>query len=390
MHSFAPALPSGVEQIASHDGPADGPEKPPAQVPLPELKERGGIMFSGITGAAVGSGRGEVTTEPSYGLAEAVIDLMDDLPPELFDRWAAHRPCGMLCKLGAAGMLICDVLGLPLVPWELAEPIGKAASKVKAKIPGELAKAKKAAGRKGQDTREAAASVLRRAVRLPIPSAVEIARAWRELAKASAPPPAAEPPAAEMPTPELSAPEPTPAPTPSAVPAAVALAPAPAPAPAPIKRLFGSREAARAIFEAGYVEQYRAELEEELKDGPSPTTYLPPEHTTHEAYLRAHLAKSEAEYAERLRALKAAFPRASSCCDAFEAGKCAHGKPCECGWVQAPWPWVVHVPGGPFCDCHMETRVEWVPNYPRVGMECGADLWRHAKVPGPFRGDGAA
>ena len=143
-----------MEQIASHDGPADGPEKPPAQVPLLELKERGGIMFSGITGAAVGSGRGEVTTKPSYGLAEAVIDLMDDLPPELFDRWAAHRPCGMLCKLGAAGMLICDVLGLPLVPWELAEPIGKAATKLKAKIPGEQAKAKKAAGRKGQDTKE--------------------------------------------------------------------------------------------------------------------------------------------------------------------------------------------------------------------------------------------
>ena len=72
-------------------------------------------------------------------------------------------------------------------------------------------------------------------------------------------------------------------------------APAPAPAPAPIKRLFGSREAARAIFEAGYVEQYRAELEEELKDGPSPTTYLPPEHTTHEAYLRAHLVASREE-----------------------------------------------------------------------------------------------
>ena len=127
MHSFAPALRSGVEQIASHDGPADGPEKPRlAQVPLPELKERVGIMFSGITGAAVGSGRGEVTTEPSYGLAEAVIDLMDDLPrpdgrppaAEQFDRSAANRPCGMLCKLGAVGVLICDVLGLPLVPWE--------------------------------------------------------------------------------------------------------------------------------------------------------------------------------------------------------------------------------------------------------------------------------
>ena len=76
MHSFAPALPSGVEQIASHDGPADGPEKPPAQVPLPELKERGGIMFSGATGAAVGSGRGVATTAPTYGLIKAVIGVI--------------------------------------------------------------------------------------------------------------------------------------------------------------------------------------------------------------------------------------------------------------------------------------------------------------------------
>ena len=379
-----------MEQIASHDGPADGPEKPPAQVPLLELKERGGIMFSGITGAAVGSGRGEVTTEPSYGLAEAVIDLMDDLPPELFDRWAAHRPCGMLCKLGAAGMLICDVLGLPLVPWELAEPIGKAATKLKAKIPGEQAKAKKAAGRKGQDTKEAAASVLRRAVRLPIPSAVEIARAWRELAKASAPPPAADPPAAVMPTPELSAPEPTPTPAPTPAPAPES-APAPAPAPSRIKRLLGSREAARAIFEAGFVEQCRMRLEEELKTGPSsPSEWDPPGYANREAVLRAELRKHEADYVERLRALKAAFPRVLSCCEVFEAGKCAHGKPCECGWTQAPWPWVVHVPGGPFCDCHMETRREWVFTYPQSGYECGADLWEFTKVPGPFRGNGDA
>jgi hypothetical protein len=51
---------------------------------------------------------------------------------------------------------------------------------------------------------------------------------------------------------------------------------------------------------------------------------------------------------------------------------------------------VVHVPGGPFCDCHMETRREWVFTYPQSGMECGADLWEFAKVPGPFRGNGAA
>ena len=358
-------------------------------MPLPELKRRADFMYSGATGAAVASGAEGVTTAPTYGLVQDVISVVKALPSALFDPQAEHRPCGLLDKYDAMGMLICDVIGLPLPPWTLAKPVGKAAAKLKEKIGGEQSKEKKRAGRAGQDPAEAAAAVLRRRVALELPAAADIAAAWKQLHKEAAQPPAPAPAAA----PEPSAPEPAPMPAPTPTPAPapkLASAPAPAPAPAPIKRLFGSREAARAIFEAGYVEQYRAELEEELKDGPSPTTYLPPEHTTHEAYLRAHLAKSEAEYAERLRALKAAFPRASSCCDAFEAGKCAHGKPCECGWVQAPWPWVVHVPGGPFCDCHMETRVEWVPNYPRVGMECGADLWRHAKVPGPFRGDGAA
>ena len=68
--------------------------------------------------------------------------MIEKLPPELFARWATHRPCGLLCKLSAAGMLMCDVLGLPLPPFELAEPIGKAAAKLLPKIPGEQAKAK--------------------------------------------------------------------------------------------------------------------------------------------------------------------------------------------------------------------------------------------------------
>ena len=31
--------------MVGHDGPDNRPEKLPAEVPLPELKERGGIMF---------------------------------------------------------------------------------------------------------------------------------------------------------------------------------------------------------------------------------------------------------------------------------------------------------------------------------------------------------
>ena len=72
--------------------------------------------------------------------------------------------CGLLCKLSAAGMLICDVLGFQLPPFVLAEPIGKATTKLPAKVPGAQATAKKAAARKGADPSEAAASVLRHAV----------------------------------------------------------------------------------------------------------------------------------------------------------------------------------------------------------------------------------
>ena len=50
-------------------------------------------MCSGATGAAAGSGRGVATTAPTYGLIKAVLGVIEELPPELFDRWAAHRPC---------------------------------------------------------------------------------------------------------------------------------------------------------------------------------------------------------------------------------------------------------------------------------------------------------
>ena len=84
------------------------------------MQERASKMFSGATGAVVASGKGAATSAASYLLVKDVIDVIDKLPPELFDRHAAHRPCGLLCKRGAIGMLIADLLGLPLVPWALA------------------------------------------------------------------------------------------------------------------------------------------------------------------------------------------------------------------------------------------------------------------------------
>ena len=99
-------------------------------MPKAVLQQRATTMFSGISGAVVASGEVEATSAPSLQLISDVIEVVDALPAELFDRHAAHRPCGLLDHLGAYGMLLGDVLGLPLVPWVLAEPVGKAAAKL--------------------------------------------------------------------------------------------------------------------------------------------------------------------------------------------------------------------------------------------------------------------
>ena len=100
-------------------------------------------MFSGKTGVVVPSGDVEATSAPSLQLICDVIEVVDALPDELFDRHAEHRPCGLLDRAGAYGMLIGDVLGLPLLPWILAEPVGKAAAKLKKKIPEKKKEVKK-------------------------------------------------------------------------------------------------------------------------------------------------------------------------------------------------------------------------------------------------------
>jgi len=180
-------------------------------VPLEELKRRAEIKFSGQSGAVVASGDGAATTAPSYGLLKDGWAVIEALPPALFDRYAEHRPCGLLCRRGAFGMLLADVLGLPLVPWVLAEPVGKAALKLVDAITGEKKKAKKKAKRNGADAEAAAADVLRRAVALTLPSAEEVKAAWRRVARAArapAPAPVAEP--APPAPPPVPAPEPEP------------------------------------------------------------------------------------------------------------------------------------------------------------------------------------
>ena len=165
---------AGSEQEVGHVGPCEGQEEPPAAVAVAVLQRRACIMFSGATGAVVGSGEGLATSAPSYGLMKDVVKVVEALPEALFDRHAEHRPCGLLDKYSAQGMLIGDVLGLPLMPWVLAEPVGKAAAKLPKDIPNEVKKKKKQLKRAGADPAAAEAAVLCRRVSLSLPSADEI------------------------------------------------------------------------------------------------------------------------------------------------------------------------------------------------------------------------
>ena len=197
---------SGGEQLEDHE---EACEQPPAAVPKDLLQRRAKFMFSGETGAVVASGEGEATSAPSLQLMCDVIEVVESLPDELFDRHAAHRPCGLLDRLGAYGMLLGDVVGLPLLPWVLAEPIGKAAAKLKKKIPEKKKEVKKKAKRKGGDAEAAAAALLLRRVQLELPSADAIKATTRRIAKAARPPAEPPPPEALAEAPPTPAAEPT-------------------------------------------------------------------------------------------------------------------------------------------------------------------------------------
>ena len=73
-------------------------------------------MFSGETGNVVKSGiKDDAATaeKPTYGLVRAALEVVfNDMDDALFNQHAAHRPCGVLDRYEAVGMLIGDVLGL--------------------------------------------------------------------------------------------------------------------------------------------------------------------------------------------------------------------------------------------------------------------------------------
>ena len=206
---------AGGAQVEGHAQPAAGTLPGTLRA---EASRRGAIMFSGATGAVVASGDGKATSDKSFGLVSDVTFVISELPDVLFDEHAEHRPCGKLDRCGARGMLACDLFGLPLAPWELAEPIGKEIHRLNKKIAEKKKKAKKAAKRRGEDEAAAAAAVLAEQVSLELPTPKEISSAWRQLAAFPAAPdrPSLQPPttsaASDAPAPE---PEPEPEPEPA-------------------------------------------------------------------------------------------------------------------------------------------------------------------------------
>ena len=177
------------------------------------LKERAATMFSGKTGAPVVSGEDPAAKEPTMRLLIDAFEVVNGLPGMLFDPNAKPRPCGLLDKYEAVGMLVGDVIGLPLVPSKAAQTFGRDAKKLISKVPEMKKAAKRAAKRKGEAEAEAVEAMLDAAVNLPLPSAAECVAAARARDRASRRDGKRQKPASAAPPPE-PAPPPSPSPPP--------------------------------------------------------------------------------------------------------------------------------------------------------------------------------
>mmetsp|Transcript_71653 Transcript_71653/g.190584 ORF Transcript_71653/g.190584 Transcript_71653/m.190584 type:complete len:433 (-) Transcript_71653:4-1302(-) len=173
------------------------------------LQQRAAIMFSGQNGAPVASGDTRaLATEPTLGLVRDIGVLVDNLPGELFDAHAPRRPCGVLDRYEASGMLLGDALGYPLLPRgkdSVSQKLGKAMKKLPGEIAPKQAAARKAAKRRGTDLEKAAGAVLDEPVKLTaLPPKEDIP---------SQPPPAPSPaPQEPAPAPKEATPAPAPLP----------------------------------------------------------------------------------------------------------------------------------------------------------------------------------
>lgn len=261
----------------------------------------------------------------------------------------------------ALGYVVTSALHMPLLSAEEARTIGKRA--------GSLPVFSKLAEFKKRGSTGSIECIALLADSAPLSFAPPKAKAAEAPAAAQPPPPLAPEP---LPPPAPPQPAPQPPAPPSHVPpvpmheytedvaAPPGYVPPPLPPPPPsarkqIRRLFGSREAAEAIYACREIELAQDSLARSLADvnHPARAEFLEID--------RRDLANGKQEYADALRKLKAAFPT-MVCCDAFETGGCSHGKACECGSTQAPWPWIVQGACGAFCECHMEpeARRAWM------------------------------
>ena len=371
MHFFANAAGPVEEESTGHEEPTSTSQQDLIQQ---ALSARSNIMFSGESGAAVASGiKDDAATaeEPTYGLVKAALFVVFSLLPDsLFDQFAEQRPCGVLDRYEAVGMLIGDALGLPLM---LARPhglkVGREAQKKNKEIAPETERVKKALKRRGESPSLALPAVLRQVVRLPLPSAAECVAAPVPAPDSSSllifaplPPPTPmseysdditpPPPPSNLPA---STPPPVPAPSPppmpeSSAPSAPALEPEtalPCAAKKPL-RLKGSRLAEDAIHAA-----HRCELKQTwLREDEDEPVGVREGWEAYDAEMRERGQEIHWDlYLDSLLAMKERFPM-MVCCHYFEIGGCVHGKPCECGGLQAPWPWIVHHPwASNFCEC---------------------------------------
>ena len=292
--------------------------------------------------------------------------------------------------MGAAGMLICDVLRLPLTPWVLAEPVGKAAAKIvdeKDKLKAEVKKAKAAAKRRGISPQEAEAEVLRRRVSLPLPTAGEITAAWRRIEKAAARDAAAQ-------AARAAPPNTTPASDPTAIHAAPAPTPAPADAPAPapdpavqippgaeadsaelIAELMLSKRVGIAIRAARDLEAFIPAPKVCSKDSDESASEADSE-TDSEEDEEVELAT--VRYKHALRRLGRAYPcyqfgTVYDPWDTTQVATAANTVPCKCGGRKGQWPWLFLLQPAclGFCDCDTVESERWVWCY---ASKCDGDL----------------
>lgn len=287
------------------------------------LLVRAKIKFSGESGAVVASGiKADAATaeKPTYGHVRAALEIVfKDLDPALFDPHADHRPCGVLDRYEAVGMLLGDACGRPSMP---ARPqglaVGNKARKLPPTIVSEIEAAKKRAKRRGECAAEAEAAVLRQPAKIEMPSAAECVPT-----AVLAPAPAPE-----------SSPEPEPSPS----------EPVACPHRRALEAMLGSEVAWDAIVAARECEDAERRLFYDYDCDDNPIDHR---------LTREEIEVALVRYRHALSRLEATFPQLNE----FSGSAWKRRRLCPCGrGVRGAWPWVVQTPARGYCEQSDESR----------------------------------